>query len=969
MEGRVTVTSGEQRWEIVLPRENANLSGLDRGAPALGPTVPDGTPAVVFEWLPRLRSWGYRVDDGTVDSPRLKHLRDQDTLYVWDCRIDFERRWAAPLLDGFEFTTVRLEAGRIYEFGRGTEAVESGSARIGLDPDDTSISKQHARVAEESPGVWKIHDLSKTGTELNGSAFVEEELIFGDRFRIRDFVFEFRGNELRRVDRSSEGTIDASDLMVEVNDRVTGNPIKILQGVSLKIRAGEFIGILGGSGSGKSTMLNALCGIRPADEGRVEIGGVVNSELAKTRPGAIGFVPQDDIVHRELVVRDAFLLSARLRLKLPKAQREALVKRTMELLGLAEHADKRVMHLSGGQRKRVSIGIELLSKPSVLFLDEPSSGLDPATEESLMEMLQSLTLTNLTVVCTTHVLQKAYLFDRLLFVHGGRLIFDGDAQKAREHFLSSGHSVSGHAGTTSGPMQSPLEKIYSEVLRGGTSAEEWEEKFLTAQAARRAKPKRRESVPPPKMARVSTLSRFATLLKRQWKILRADWLNLAFLFSQVAFIGLLIAWVSDDFGFRMFLGLIASMWFGCSNGAQQIVGEMAILKREQVCGLGRNVYLASKFAFQGFLSCLQGFLLFALIMLAGHFFHPADFKRDIFIDLLEERETPIQAIDDEGEGDDWEPFGEDDVMGEDGLDDMLSDPEPEPVAEAEPEPGPEPDKPLGVKLAGPIATLAQMFLMEDNILDSGPRDLLDDQGQPLMGIDGKVLRREGIGLFAVIGTNIGLKLLAFLGAAMVGVGMGLAVSAWVRTETQAVMWVPLLLIPQILFGGYVITIPNMPDSVRPVAQFFPSHASQRVLDVSNLYGRATPKLANQTKEPVFLTGGSDPTENVEWTDPVTGQEFSQSFNRESEINTSWQNLVVYYERVGHHKVVREVLGESQYGQKLKAKVETVEKRNDVRYRKGTMFLFLFPATVAGWVLAGWVLICYVLGLIGVYRTT
>ncbi len=967
MEGKIAVLLGDQRWERALPRQTAYLAGLTGGTLALVDSPPAGAPVVAFEWLARSRSWGYRLDDGSGEAARLRHLHDQDSFLAWGTRIDFERSWSAPLLDGREFTAVRLEPGRVYEIGRGGEPAEgaAGMVRIGLDPDDATVSKQHARI-EGGAGAWVLKDLSKTGTELNGSAFVEERLIFGDRFRIRDFVFEFRGNELRRVDRSAEGTIDARELMVRVPDRVTGKPIRILDGVSVTIRAGEFIGILGGSGQGKSTLLNALCGIRPADAGRVDIGGVPNTELARSRPGAIGFVPQDDIVHRELIVRDAFRLSARLRLKLPRAQREALVERTIEVLGLGEHADKRVMHLSGGQRKRVSIGIELLTKPAVLFLDEPSSGLDPATEESLMELLQSLTLTNLTVVCTTHVLQKAYLFDRLLFVHGGRLIFDGDAQQAREHFLAGGHSRSGgQTGTSGGALQSPLEKIYSEVLRGGTPAEEWERRFRQGRAGVAEAPRepRRPAAPPPRMSRVSAAGRFITLLRRQWKILLADWLNVAFLFSQVALIGLLIAWVSDDFGFRLFLGLIATMWFGCSNGAQQIVGELPILQREQVCGLGRNVYLASKFAFQGVLSCVQGLLLFVLILLAGHFFHPADFEREIFIDLLTERETPIQAVDDAGAGDDFDPVGDDD-QGGDGVDDMLAAPAPAAAA-----PAAKPRPSLAARHPGPVAVLAHVFLMEDNLLDSGPRDLTDDRGNTLRNAAGQVLRRQGIGLWQVVGVNVGLKLLAFLGAALVGVGMGLAVSAWVRTPTQAVMWVPLLLIPQILFGGYVITIPNMPASVRQVAGIFPSHACQRIIDVSNLYGRAAPSMTNQTKEPVFLTGGTDSSETIEWADPATGERLSQDFDRESEVNTSWQNLVVSPARMGRHKVVEELLGRDRYGQGFFRKTDTVERRNDVRYRKGMLFTFTFPAVVAGWVLGGWVAVCYVLGLGGVFRKT
>src|SRR5204863_6921463 len=131
------------------------------------------------------------------------------------------------------------------------------------------------------------------------------------------------------------------------------------------------------------------------------------------------------------------------------------VLRVITRLGLAAHARQRIADLSGGQRKRVSIAIELLAKPSVLFLDEPSSGLDPATEESLMTLLQSLTLTKLTVIYTTHVLQKAYLFDRILFIQSGRLVFAGTADDARQHFLRQ-------EGSDGLPnlANSPLERIY-----------------------------------------------------------------------------------------------------------------------------------------------------------------------------------------------------------------------------------------------------------------------------------------------------------------------------------------------------------------------------------------------------------------------------------------------------------------------------------------------------------------------------
>ena len=455
------------------------VSGVAAGYPILvAPTATDPAPELLIEWDPSLRTLMWR--EAAAPRTRSQALRSGESFSHRDLAFTFSLKWDAPCVTGLPCESLVLEPAKIYLFGRGAgEPAEAGAVHVALDAQDRSISKLHARLCLEN-GEWILSDHSSTETLLNGEPFTRTTLIFGDRFKIGDYVFEFRGSQIDRVDHSDSGRIEAHNLSVIVKDRQTGNPLHILNDVGLRIGTGDFIGILGGSGSGKSTLLNALCGIRPADRGQVAIGGIENSLLNQLRPGAIGYVPQDDIVHPELVVRDAFYLAARLRLRLEAKQRKALVERTIELLGLAEHANKRVYHLSGGQRKRVSIGIELLSKPSVMFLDEPSSGLDPATEESLMELLQSLTLTNLTVVCTTHVLQKAYLFDRLVFVHGGRVIFEGNSSQAREFFVNRAGDLSdSYSGShsTLGITKSPLEKIYSEVLRGRKSAAEWAEDF------------------------------------------------------------------------------------------------------------------------------------------------------------------------------------------------------------------------------------------------------------------------------------------------------------------------------------------------------------------------------------------------------------------------------------------------------------------------------------------------------------
>ena len=641
--------SGKRSYKL-SPRKFA-IKGLNSGNPQLVDSTQEAGADVAFFWNPETNGLLWR--DLNSESRKFSLLEPNHTFQHKGATIRFKLSLDTPTVDNVQFERHVLDPSRSYIFGRSPEfsKEDSNPCAILLDGMAKTISKTHASLVH-TEGFWWIADRSSTQTLHNGVAIDREILVFGDRFKIGPYVFEFRGETIDRVDQIDTGRISARDLGVIVKDRVTGKPFPILIDVTVNIETGRFIGILGGSGQGKSTLLNSLCGIRPADKGTVTIGGIDNLLLNRIRPGLVGFVPQDDIVHTELIVMDAFMLSAKLRVRLGEGQRRTLVENTMRHLGLADHANKRVCHLSGGQRKRVSIGIELLSKPAVLFLDEPSSGLDPTTEEALMELLQSLTKTNLTVVCTTHVLQKAYLFHRLIFIHGGRLIFEGSSSVAREFFL---HQIGKQPDTMSGTrstmevLKTPLEKIYSQVLRGDKSAAEWENQFIEWSGRDSSLPagglEPEEASPPTNEKRVSAFSRFRTLLVRQRKILAADWLNLAFLFCQVVLIGLLIALVSDEFGFRMFLGIIATMWFGCSNGAQQIVSELPVLKREQVCGLGRNVYLSSKFVFQSIISSAQGLLLFLIIIPMGHLFHPIDFDEENFQTLYEMRIATAFGVD------------------------------------------------------------------------------------------------------------------------------------------------------------------------------------------------------------------------------------------------------------------------------------------------------------------------------------
>ncbi len=195
----------------------------------------------------------------------------------------------------------------------------------------------------------------------------------------------------------------------------------VLKGLSLSVLPGECVGILGSSGCGKSTLLGLLAGLLEPDAGSVRLDGRPPRELPA---GAIGFVPQDDIVHLALRVESALDYAARLRLG-GEGDLQARVDGILELLDLKEQRGVRIGRLSGGQRKRVSIGVELLGGPGLLFLDEPTAGLDPALEERFMDLFRNLADGGRTVLLTTHVLQSLSRLDLVAVLGGGGLAWYG----------------------------------------------------------------------------------------------------------------------------------------------------------------------------------------------------------------------------------------------------------------------------------------------------------------------------------------------------------------------------------------------------------------------------------------------------------------------------------------------------------------------------------------------------------------
>lgn len=223
-------------------------------------------------------------------------------------------------------------------------------------------------------------------------------------------------------------TVSARNLRFEIGGHL------LLGGVSFEVEQGQLCAVVGPSGAGKSTLLKLLCGIKQPSSGQVLYRGAPVAEAARS-PDIMGYVPQDDIVHRALTVERVLRYAAELRLgRASPAEQRSRVEAVLKLLGLTERRGLRVRRLSGGQRKRVSIGVELITQPAVLFLDEPTSGLDPGLERQLMHTLRDLARGERTVVLTTHVMESMDVVDLMVVVHDGHLAFAGPPERALEFF-------------------------------------------------------------------------------------------------------------------------------------------------------------------------------------------------------------------------------------------------------------------------------------------------------------------------------------------------------------------------------------------------------------------------------------------------------------------------------------------------------------------------------------------------------
>ena len=209
--------------------------------------------------------------------------------------------------------------------------------------------------------------------------------------------------------------------------------VRALEGITFGVRTGEVFGLLGPNGAGKSTTVKVLATLTKPDSGRAEVAGrdVVREPNAVRR--AIGYVPQSSGVDRDATGRENLMLQGRVQGMSGRAL-ESRVGELLELLGLAEAADRVVRGYSGGMKRRLDVGLGLVHRPRVLFLDEPTTGLDPEARASMWDELEHLAEGEaLTILLTTHYMEEAdELADRLAIVSRGRVVVEGTPEELKQ---------------------------------------------------------------------------------------------------------------------------------------------------------------------------------------------------------------------------------------------------------------------------------------------------------------------------------------------------------------------------------------------------------------------------------------------------------------------------------------------------------------------------------------------------------
>ncbi|MDH6196929.1 ABC-type multidrug transport system ATPase subunit [Mycobacterium frederiksbergense] len=501
-----------------------------------------------------------------------------------------------------------------------TAPAPAGSVKIGRATDndivipDVLASRHHATLIPLPGGTELRDERSINGTFVNGARVDTAVLHDGDVVTIGNVDLVFTGGTLVRRSETEADTRTGGLEVRGLTWTIEGNKT-LLDNIALDARPGTLTAVIGPSGAGKSTFAKQVAGYTHPTSGTVTFEGHdVHAEYASLR-SRIGMVPQDDVVHGQLTVRQALMYAAELRLPpdTTKEDREQVVMQVLEELEMTKHLDTRVDKLSGGQRKRASVALELLTGPSLLILDEPTSGLDPALDRQVMTMLRQLADAGRVVLVVTHSLTYLDVCDQvLLLAPGGKTAFCGAPDQ-----------IGPELGTTN------WADIFSTVASDPAEANR---RYLArtgpAPAAAATSSGQPGDLGAP--AKTSLLRQFSTIARRQMRLIISDRGYFIFLALLPFIMGVLSLSVPGTVGFGvpnpmgdapnepgqiLVLLNVGAIFMGTALTIRDLIGERAIFRREQAVGLSTTAYLLAKVCVYSVFAIVQSAIVTAITIM------------------------------------------------------------------------------------------------------------------------------------------------------------------------------------------------------------------------------------------------------------------------------------------------------------------------------------------------------------------
>ncbi|WP_245873683.1 FHA domain-containing protein [Streptomyces phaeoluteigriseus] len=508
----------------------------------------------------------------------------------------------------------QFSLGRVMRIGR---ALEND-----LVVSDLQVSRNHAEFHSTPDGRMEIRDLgSHNGTYVNGQPIAKggsQLLGPADIVGVGHSTFRIVGDRLEEFVDTGAVSFSARHLTVTVDGGK-----QILKDVSFGVPEKSLIAVIGPSGSGKSTLLKALTGYRPANEGDVLYDNRnLYKQFAELRQ-RIGLVPQDDILHKELTVKKALKYAAKLRFPADTtaAERDARIDEVLRELKLDIHKEKKVTSLSGGQRKRVSVALELLTKPSLIFLDEPTSGLDPGMDRDVMQLLRGLADDGRTVLVVTHSVAELAICDKLLVMApGGSVAYFGPPEEALNFF---GYD-------TWADVFSAFENYRDYDWAGRWKGSQHYQMYaadIDAIAPQPVSVTPMQAMKPPKPQ--GWMSQFVTLVRRYTSVIVSDKGFLGLMVILPAVLGAVSLLIDSGNSLLpnpvnpksgriipngtattvLLILAVGACFAGAANSVRELIKERVIYERERATGLSRSAYLMSKVFVLGVITVLQGLLV------------------------------------------------------------------------------------------------------------------------------------------------------------------------------------------------------------------------------------------------------------------------------------------------------------------------------------------------------------------------